>query len=198
MQCYGKYLGPLLIVIRVTLVTSQVCILQRMQRHARVRSIFVTRSIITAMTGAAAFFARMDGVPLALLPYRMRRHMTGAARRAWIVALRSGSLWGKQHSQSNGQRHEGRDQQYLRCSWRRHVSLLLSGTRLPFRLGLPDSKVTFGWMIMLIGWTKYQDGLHLLCFLVPPAMRQARFEQQAVTRIQHISYGIDHVGKPSL
>jgi hypothetical protein len=72
MQRDGKYLGALAIVIGVALMARHVSIVQRMKRHASVCSIFVIRLIVAAMTGATALFARVDSVPLALLPYRMR------------------------------------------------------------------------------------------------------------------------------
>jgi hypothetical protein len=92
MQRHGKHVGPLSIIVRVALVATRVRILQGVKRHTRVRGIFVIRLIIAAMTGTAALFARVDGVPLALLPYRVRRRMARAARWLRVFALCNGGL----------------------------------------------------------------------------------------------------------
>ncbi len=96
----ANILGTLLIVVGVALMAGHVRILQRVKRHADVCSIFVIRSIVAAMTGAAALFARVNGVPFPLLPYRMRRRMARTARRLRVFALRDGGLRRKQNHQA--------------------------------------------------------------------------------------------------
>ena len=117
MQRHGKHVGPLPIIVRVALVATRVRILQRVKRHTRVRGIFVIRSIIAAMTGAAALFARVDGVPFPLLPYRMRRRMARAARRFRVFTLRDGGLRRKQDQHPNCQCDERPDQQPSETFW---------------------------------------------------------------------------------
>jgi sulfite exporter TauE/SafE len=103
MQRHGKHLSTLPIVIRVTLMTRYVSIVQRMKCHADVRGIFVVRAIVAAVTGSAAFFARVNSVPFSFVRYRMCRRMARAARRLGIIALCHGSLWRKQHDQPDCQ-----------------------------------------------------------------------------------------------
>jgi hypothetical protein len=129
-QSHGEYFGALPIVIRVALMARHVSIIQRMKRHADVCRIFVVCSIVAAVTGAAAFFARMDGVPFALLTYGMRLGMARAARRFRVLTLRDGSLWLKQHDQPDCQHAERRNQPDRGHFVRRHVNLLAGDSRL--------------------------------------------------------------------
>jgi hypothetical protein len=144
MQRHGKYVGPLSIIVRVALVATQIRILQGVERHTHVRDIFVLCLIVAAVAGAAALFARMDGVPFPLLPYRMRRRMARAARRFRVFTLRDGGLRRRQNQQANRQGNEGPDQHSSRNFLRRHVSLLSGDPCLLFRLWLPCDEVTFG------------------------------------------------------
>jgi hypothetical protein len=146
-QRYSKYLGALLIIVGVALVASQVRILQGVERHTHVRGIFVIRSIIAAMAGAAALFARVDGVPFPLLPYRMRRRMACAAGRLRVFALRDGGLRRKQNQRAKRQCDQGPDQHSSRDFLDKHVSLLAGDPRLLFRLWLLCGEVTFSWAI---------------------------------------------------
>jgi hypothetical protein len=146
-QRYSKYPGALLIIVGVALMAGQVRILQRVKRHADMCRIFVICSIIAAMTGAAALFARVDGVPFPLLPYRMRRRMARTARRLRVFALRDGGLRHQQNQPANRQYDEGPDQHSSRDFLGRHVSLLAGDPRLLFRLWLLYGEMTFGWAI---------------------------------------------------
>jgi hypothetical protein len=146
MQRHGKHVGPLSIIVRVALVATRVRILQGVQRHADVRGIFVIRSIIAAMAGTAALFARVDGVPLALLLYRVRRrwHVQHDGCGSSHCATAACGANNSNTPIANMMRDPINRARKTFCV---DMSASLQVPRLLFRLWLLCGEVTFGWAI---------------------------------------------------
>ncbi len=92
--------GARLIIGRMAVLTTQLRVVQWIRRHPGVGSGLVDGVIVAAMTGAAVYLQRVDGVPFPVFHYRIFPSMTGTARWLRLIILGIGRWRRDQHDQS--------------------------------------------------------------------------------------------------